>query len=457
MKCGDIRLSRRGESLVRAIMNKQSVILRKICRDRNEEIGFGRFLRNEKVTPAKMLAPVFEKTSGATAGKDILLIQDTSTLNFGLSPIAGEMPMVGNFRHKQRHQGFYVHPTIALDASNGNCLGLASCVFFEHKVYPADSPMNDAAERKRMRNKIALEEKESYRWVEAALSAQRACAQAKTQLVIADQESDAYAILARLQGTHLDFLIRTRGNRKLTDGTILTDYLKSQPVQHSFTLGLPGTDKRSAHVAELDLKWGLIPLNATKVGHYKRLPKHLEMTVIEVTERPESVVNNEAPICWRLLFSREVASPEQALEAIRFYCYRWVIEQLFRSLKSKGLAIEEALVETQHGLKNLTAAALVAAVRVIQLVQARDGSPNMKSLSVFSKKERQVLSKVNKKVEGRTEKLKNPHPRTTLAFASWAIARLGGWSGYKSQKPPGPITMARGLKRFNDMVFLFDF
>ena len=56
------------------------------------------------------------------------------------------------------------------------------------------------------------------------------------------------------------------------------------------------------------------------------------------------------------------------------------------------------------------------------------------------------------KLEGKTEKQKNPHPVAQLSWASWIIARIGGWKGYKSESPPGPITMLRGLKRFQSLL-----
>jgi hypothetical protein len=56
-------------------------------------------------------------------------------------------------------------------------------------------------------------------------------------------------------------------------------------------------------------------------------------------------------------------------------------------------------------------------------------------------------------LEGNTPKQRNPHPSGSLAWAAWLIARLGGGNGYASRRPPGVITMYRGLKHF-EVLFL---
>ena len=59
---------------------------------------------------------------------------------------------------------------------------------------------------------------------------------------------------------------------------------------------------------------------------------------------------------------------------------------------------------------------------------------------------------VERKLPGRTAKQLNPHPPDSLAWAAWIIARLGGWTGYASQKPPGPKTMAIGWRQLAAMI-----
>ena len=127
---------------------------------------------------------------------------------------------------------------------------------------------------------------------------------------------------------------------------------------------------------------------------------------------------------------------------------RWIIEQLFRLMKTDGLRLEDSQLETADRLMKLTAIAAKAACVVLQLVQARDGAAEPASV-VFSPTEIAALDALNARIEGKTEKQKNPHPRHGLSWASWIIARIGGWNGYPSSRPPGPITMRNGSQKFN--------
>lgn len=84
----------------------------------------------------------------------------------------------------------------------------------------------------------------------------------------------------------------------------------------------------------------------------------------------------------------------------------------------------------------------------MQLIRARDGQTQQNAHSVFDKDQQECIILLNKQLEGKTQKLKNPYQQDTLAFSAWVIGRLAGWSGYKSQRPPGPIDFLTGLQIF---------
>jgi hypothetical protein len=140
-----------------------------------------------------------------------------------------------------------------------------------------------------------------------------------------------------------------------------------------------------------------------------------------------------------------------ALLILYYYTLRWLIEDLFRTLKSEGVNYESSELESGDALRKLLVLALMAAVQILQLRQARDGKTEMTSSLVFSKKQLICLKALLPKFEGKTGKLKNPFPENNLAWATWIIARLGGWKGYRSQRPPGVIILREGWIRFHNI------
>ncbi|MDX8480512.1 transposase, partial [Mesorhizobium sp. VK24D] len=118
--------------------------------------------------------------------------------------------------------------------------------------------------------------------------------------------------------------------------------------------------------------------------------------------------------------------------------------------KSQAIDLEESLIADGDALERLAAAALIVATRVMQLVQGRGAAGQaFKAARLFSPTEITVLEALVTRLEGKTQKQKNPHPVHTLAWAAWCIARLGGWNGYAKERPPGPVTFSNGLKRFH--------
>ena len=93
-------------------------------------------------------------------------------------------------------------------------------------------------------------------------------------------------------------------------------------------------------------------------------------------------------------------------------------------------------------LFKLALVGLAAAIRTMQLVNARDGSPRP-ATDVIDAALLPAAEAIGATLEGRTVRQQNPHPRHSLA---WIIARLGGWNCY--YKPPGPKIMRAGWTDF---------
>ena len=152
------------------------------------------------------------------------------------------------------------------------------------------------------------------------------------------------------------------------------------------------------------------------------------------------------PIHWRLLTTRVLTTPEQARRIVELYRKRWIIEEFFRTLKTAGFDIEEADIGEPEVMTKFVAAATVAAVTIMQLVRSRDGKTQEGVADAFEPDDQPVLEALSAQLEGATAKQKNPYPKTTLAFAAWVIARLGGWTAYYGK--PGPKVMRMGLEAF---------
>ena len=87
----------------------------------------------------------------------------------------------------------------------------------------------------------------------------------------------------------------------------------------------------------------------------------------------------------------------------------------------------------------------------MQLVHARSGATGQKLTDALEQAAAPLVEALTRKLEGKTARLKNPHPPDTLARLAWVVGRLGGWDGYDGHgyKPAGPKTMAIGLEQFD--------
>jgi hypothetical protein len=398
---------------------------------RAAEVRFGRFLANPKVTVERLIEGWSRQTGAAVAGRHVLAIQDTSEIHFSTRPRRRRgLGEVG----KGNAHGVLAHVMAAVDADNGSCLGLVT-----------GSVYNRRGRVRIAHAKRALKDKESKRWEQTAQAAKPILAAATMVTSVSDREGDIYSEWASVPETNFHLLTRMMHDRGVAGGGTASQAIADWPFVARRGVELLATPGREARNAVLSLRFGEITIrrpNGKGLGH---LPKTVTLRLVEVVERgPPADVE---PVCWRLLTTHAVDDAATAWQIVDWYRRRWIIEQLFRLMKAQGLRLEDSQLDTAEALMKLTAIAVQAACAVLQLVQARDGGPEP-AANAFAPPEIAVLDRLNGTIEGKTALQKNPHARHSLAWASWIIARLGGWNGYPSSKPPGPITMRNGWEYF---------
>jgi hypothetical protein len=420
------------------VAERQSVCLRELGDDRAEQVKFRRFLSNVAVTVEEMVSHRAVLVAAAAVGRHVLGIQDTSEVNYQSQ--RGRKRGLGTVGNGS-DIGLFVHPVLAVDADSEECLGLIDAQVWRRTAGKATNY-----------KRLPIEQKESYRWLKGAGQAKAVLAAAAMVTVIDDREADIYEKYARLPDGRTHLLTRASRDRALADGGRLFATMAGFAEAHRYMLDVPArAGKRSARQACIAVRFGRVRIRRPAHCSDPHAPLEIELFAIEARELGPPA--GEKAICWRLLTTHAVESVKQALTVIGWYRLRWHIEQLFRTLKRQGLGIEQSVIENGAALEKLAMIALIGATITMQLVLARAAGTNGPPASrVFDATQIKVLHALQRTLQGRTPKQQNPCAAETLPWARWTIARLGGWTGYASDKSTGPITMRDGLHRFNGIV-----
>jgi hypothetical protein len=428
-------------ALLARMRARRTVCLRRLGGGHAGEVRYSRFLNSPRVTAAEMLATAASHCAGRVAGRHVLAIQDTSEINYqahagrvrGLGPAGNGTDL-----------GFFIHPVLAVDAGHGGIIGLGG-----GEVWKRPGKIETT------RHARAIEDKESQRWIDAARASWETLAEASMVTQVCDREGDIYELFAEPRGANHHLLVRAAQDRGLADvegspGGLLMAHADGLAARHRHEIEVAEKLGRPKRKATVGVGFGAIELKRPKRAgpstSERGLPASVALSLVVVREIDPP--KGADPVRWVLLTTHPVDNLAAALEIVGWYKKRWLIEQLFRTLKTHGFNVEESQVVEGHALMNLVTVALIAAMQTLQLTMARDGVTRQPVSDAFAPAQVRVLAAIERDLPGKTAKQLSPHPPDTLAWAAWIIARLGGWTGYASQKPPGPKTMYLGLAQF---------
>ena len=127
-----------------------------------------------------------------------------------------------------------------------------------------------------------------------------------------------------------------------------------------------------------------------------------------------------------------------------------MIEEVFRIMKKEGFDVEASELGCGTSIKKLCLLVLDAIIKLFQMNIAymTDEEELIPDIVCFDEEHIECLQIQNSKLEGKTEKQKNPYRKGSLRYAIWVIARLGGWKGYASERKPGITTLWIGIEKF---------
>ena len=447
----DERLDRRFELLLSALAERPNLSIPAACRGRAEMTAAYRFFDNDKVTFAKVLQPHADQTVQRVAEQQVvLLVQDTTEAD--LTRPQREVEGIGELDGVRR--GFLVH-TMHAFTIEGTPLGTLWAQIINRTEGVSHASQ---AEKDHDKKHTPIEAKESLRWLTGLRQARDVAEQLPgVQCVcVADSEADIYELFAEPLDA-LQVLIRACQDRALATaaGEHLRDRVQATPVRYTVQLSIRGRQaktvveqrgrrqNRTSRQATVAVRAATVTLRPP--WRFDRELPAITVNVVLV-EEPNPPAG-ETPVEWMLITTLAIDTSEQVQTIVAYYCVRWSIEILFRTLKS-GCRVEERRFEHIDRILPCLALFLIVAWRTLFVCRLSRECPDLDCEAIFEPSEwKAVWVAVHKK--------KPPKKAPRLAEMVHLIAGLGGYVE-RPESEPGSQTVWIGLQRMYDLAWAWD-
>ncbi len=316
-----------------------------------------------------------------------------------------------------------------------------NCGTLDSKPKP---PLDETPIQKKQRQAIArkaarqrpFKEKESYRWVEALTKIEKKVSTCTRVIHVFDREGDIAEVFDSVrQLQHTGVLVRAAHDRSLdADSERLWQKLESQSIGFEQDIHLPETATRKARQAKLAVRFCPVQLRTPyRFEHREPLKVH----AVYATEL--DCPKGETPVSWMLLTTEVVADIPSAATILRWYSYRWHIEEYHKIFKS-GCQVERYRLAAE-GMKTLLGFLSVIAIELLQLTYLHRTQPAASAIEILNPTQLQIL------------KVKSPKlPKLlTVSWAVETVAYLGGYLEHRRKTPIGIQVLWRGWLKLHDL------
>lgn len=443
LELGDPRRSERVVKMVAALARHPDLSLPNALGKDTPLQGAYRLLKNDAVEFDDLLEVHRERTvARAEQASEVLVLHDTTTCRFEHAD-----PRQIGFLPTGK-AGFFAHVGLVVDA--GHHRRPLGVLHVEPYWRTKRSGRGSRNKHVNGREVASWEGRESERWMRGVQACQEQLAGCSVVHVM-DREGDKYELFAHLKEHDERFVVRSMHDRRLSDkmhhGLSLREMAQQQPVQLERDVHLSrrtaSTAPRSKALApSRPSRAATLSITATSVVLRRPntlsadFPPTLSLNVVHVQELHPPA--GEKPVVWTLLTSESIGSRAQIERIIDIYRYRWLVEELFKALKT-GCSFEDRLFESRHPLLNLLATSLPIAVELLWMRARVTDEPDAPAAEIVTATQMDVL---------RTMGHRPLSPKPTALEALLAIAGLGGH--LKRNGFPGWHVIGRGYQRLLD-------
>jgi Transposase DNA-binding/Transposase Tn5 dimerisation domain len=464
MKSADLndkRLNARLTQVLSALGEHPTASIPAACGGWDEIVAAYRFFDNEKVTYERIMAPHGEGTLQRIAAQSIvLLVQDTTELDF--TRPQQQMVGTGSLDGSSRC-GAFLHPLVAF-TRDGTPLGTCGTTIWVRDEESDETRVETPSERSKRLKATPIEEKESHRWIDGLRQARQVAQQVPEVkcICISDSESDIYELFLEPRGERpVEWLVRACHDRVLEKDAEnpafaahrLREAVESGPVLFTKEISVRGRSAkvscetrgrrqpRESRQAQVEVR----ATTATLLGPPRPGGRLQNTTVNVVQVREVNAPKSDVPVEWLLITTLPVETAEQVREIVQYYAVRFMIEVLFRVLKS-GCKVEARRFEHINRMLPCVAVYLIVAWRTLMICRLGQSCPDLDCEAIFDPAEWKSVWMTVKREQP-------PRQAPKLSEILPLIAQLGGYVNYPNRKdPPGPQTIWLGMQRMYDLA-----
>jgi hypothetical protein len=403
---------------------------------RAELCGFYDFANNVKVNHDNVLAchcqrtrAVMEQCQGV-----VLIIHDTTEGDYSGLDIASLGP-IGNGKHCR---GLLIHNVLAVDYEKREALGLVGQILQIRRKVEKKEGLKASREHP---------QRESRLWPKGVEAIGRPPGGA-IWVNLMDRGGDSFESLDRQQRLGQSYLVRSGKNRnvRVKDASgrwrrrKLHAVARTLPTLGERTIAVEGNQHQQAREARVRVAAGPVELQAPhrKKGEHGRDPLAAWVIHVKELEAPAG----QTPLEWILLSNRPTLTREQAWERVDWYQCRPMIEELHKAQKT-GCGMELPQFTTRKALEVSIAMLSVIAVQLLRLRDLSRQDDEQPASDVVDPQYVEALS---------LWRWKEAKPNLSVKEFMYALARLGGHLGRRSDRLPGWLVLWRGWTELQRLV-----